>query len=63
MKNDKYVAYVSTYTSGMADNIHGIKIYDVDIENGRFQNIRYKCKYCGHDVSINTKDVKEIKSI
>ena len=36
MKNDKYVAYVSTYTSGMADNIHGIKIYDVDIENGRF---------------------------
>ncbi len=34
-----------------------------DIENGRFQNIRYKCKHCGHDVSINIKDVKEIKSI
>lgn len=33
------------------------------IENGRFQNIRYKCKHCGHDVSISTKDVKEIKSI
>ena len=29
----KYVAYVSTYTMG--DN-HGIKIYDVDMENGRF---------------------------
>ena len=29
----KYVAYVSTYTMG--DN-HGISIYDVDLENGRF---------------------------
>lgn len=36
MKSDKYVAYVSTYTSGMKDNIHGIKIYDVDMENGYF---------------------------
>ena len=36
MKKDKYVAYVSTYTSGMTDNIHGIKIYDVDVEKGRF---------------------------
>ena len=31
-KKDKYVAYVSTYTSG--DN-HGIKIYDVDMTHGR----------------------------
>lgn len=30
--NDKYVAYVSTYT--MKDH-HGIKIYDVDMKNGR----------------------------
>ena len=30
---DKYVAYVSTYTSGDA---HGIRIYDVDMENGVF---------------------------
>ena len=29
----KYVAYVSTYTRG---NGHGIKIYDVDMKNGRF---------------------------
>lgn len=29
----KYVAYVSTYTMG---DHHGIKIYDVDMENGRF---------------------------
>lgn len=29
---DKYVAYVSTYTMG---DDHGIKIYDVDMENGR----------------------------
>lgn len=34
---NKYVAYVSTYTSGMKDNIHGIKIYDVDMENGYFK--------------------------
>ncbi len=34
MNKVKYVAYVSTYTQG--DN-HGIKIYDVDMENGRFQ--------------------------
>ena len=33
MKAEKYVAYVSTYTS--KDN-HGIKIYDVDLKNGRF---------------------------
>ena len=33
MVKEKYVAYVSTYTQG--DN-HGIKIYDVDMENGRF---------------------------
>ena len=30
---EKYVAYVSTYTMG---DKHGIKIYDVDMENGRF---------------------------
>lgn len=36
MDKNKYVAYVSTYTSGMKDNIHGIKIYDVDMENGYF---------------------------
>lgn len=33
MEKEKYVAYVSTYTYG--DN-HGIKIYDVDMETGRF---------------------------
>lgn len=33
MSADKYVAYVSTYTSG---DKHGIKIYDVDMEKGRF---------------------------
>jgi len=37
MDKNKYVAYVSTYTSGMKDNIHGIKIYDVDMENGYFK--------------------------
>ena len=30
---EKYVAYVSTYTMG---DHHGISIYDVDMENGRF---------------------------
>ena len=34
MKTDKYVAYVSTYTT--TGDAHGIKIYDVDMENGRF---------------------------
>lgn len=33
MAKDKYVAYVSTYTQG---DSHGIKIYDVDMEKGRF---------------------------
>lgn len=36
MKNTKtgqYVAYVSTYTMG---DSHGIRVYDVDTENGRF---------------------------
>ena len=31
----RYVAYVSSYTSGGKDN-YGIRIYDVDMENGRF---------------------------
>jgi 6-phosphogluconolactonase len=33
MAQEKYVAYVSTYTYG---DKHGIKIYDVDMEKGRF---------------------------
>lgn len=33
MADQKYVAYVSTYTQG---DRHGIKIYDVDMEKGRF---------------------------
>lgn len=33
-RKDGFVAYVSTYTQG--DN-HGIKIYDVDMERGRFR--------------------------
>lgn len=33
MENEKYVAYVSTYTVSKGDN-HGIKIYDVDLEHG-----------------------------
>lgn len=35
MEKDKYVAYVSTYTSGNKSSF-GIRIYDVDMENGRF---------------------------
>ena len=34
MENEKYVAYVSTYTAGLGDK-HGIKIYDVDMKHGR----------------------------
>lgn len=34
MGQGKYVAYVSSYTSGNKDN-YGIRIYDVDMENGR----------------------------
>ncbi len=35
MEKEKYVAYVSTYTSGNKSSF-GIKIYDVDLEKGRF---------------------------
>ena len=34
MSQEKYVAYVSTYTVGKVDK-YGIRIYDVDLENGR----------------------------
>lgn len=34
MEKERYVAYVSTYTQG---DSHGIKIYDVDMKNGRFK--------------------------
>ena len=34
MEKEKYVAYVSTYTSGNKSSF-GIRIYDVDVENGR----------------------------
>ena len=33
MAGEKYVAYVSTYTMG---DKHGIRVYDVDMENGSF---------------------------
>ena len=33
MAKEKYVAYVSTYTIG---DSHGIRVYDVDMEKGRF---------------------------
>ncbi len=33
MEKEKYIAYVATYTQG---DSHGIKIYDVDMEKGRF---------------------------
>ncbi len=33
MIEEKYVAYVSTYTQGDG---HGIRVYDIDMENGRF---------------------------
>ena len=33
-KEDKYVAYVSSYTSGYKTN-YGISIYDVDVKKGR----------------------------
>lgn len=35
MSSEKYVAYVSTYTSGNKSTC-GIRIYDVDVEKGRF---------------------------
>lgn len=35
MNSEKYVAYVSTYTTGENGDKHGIKIYDVDMKNGR----------------------------
>ena len=31
---DKYVAYVSSYTSGLGTK-YGIRIYDVDLKQGR----------------------------
>lgn len=34
MEKERYVAYISTYTMG---DRHGIKIYDVDMENGRIK--------------------------
>ena len=34
MGKEKYVAYVSAYTMG--GDQYGIKIYDVDLKNGRF---------------------------
>ncbi len=35
MDTSQYVAYVSTYTNGNGDD-YGIRIYDVDMEQGRF---------------------------
>lgn len=32
MSKEKYVAYISSYTQG---DSHGIRIYDVDMKNGR----------------------------
>ena len=34
MSKGKYVAYISSYTQG---DSHGIRIFDVDMKNGRFK--------------------------
>lgn len=58
-KGDKYVAYVSTYTMG--DN-HGIKVYDVDMENGRFTE-KAKVKITNSSYVTISKSDKYLYSI
>lgn len=59
MKNEKYVAYVSTYTQG--DN-HGIKIYDVDMEKGRFTE-KYSVEITNSSYVTISKNGKYLYSI
>ncbi|MCR5716514.1 MAG: lactonase family protein [Lachnospiraceae bacterium] len=33
-EKEQYVAYISSYTSGNKNNNYGIRVYDVDLENG-----------------------------
>ena len=48
MSKGKYVAYVSSYTQG---DSHGIRIYDVDMKNGRFKQKKKKKKKHKHNQS------------
>lgn len=59
MKKEKYVAYVSTYTQG--DN-HGIKIYDVDMEKGRFTE-KYRVEITNSSYVTISKNGKYLYSI
>ena len=48
MSKGKYVAYISSYTQG---DSHGIRIYDVDMKNGRFNVWRWADVF-GNDKSF-----------
>ena len=34
-----------------------------DIDNGKLRSVRYKCEQCGHEVIINSSEVKKIEDI
>ncbi|MBR6380270.1 MAG: lactonase family protein [Lachnospiraceae bacterium] len=57
--SDRYVAYVSTYTMG--DN-HGIKIYDVNIDTGRFTE-KDEVEITNSSYLTTSKDGKHLYSI
>ena len=57
--SDKYVAYVSTYTQG--DN-YGIHIYDVDLDEGKFE-LKDKVKISNSSYVTITHNSKYLYSI
>lgn len=59
VKKDKYVAYVSTYTKG---DYHGIRIYDVDTENGKFIE-KDKVEITNSSFAVVSNNGKQLYSI
>ena len=50
---EKYVAYVSSYTNGTGDKF-GIRVYDVDILSGLHYN-GHRCRYIAYAAASGSK--------
>ena len=58
---DKYVAYVSSYTSGLGTK-YGIRIYDVDLNKGRLTEKQKVEININENLSDEDKAVNESRS-
>ena len=60
-RNERFVAYVSSYTNGTGDK-YGIRVYDVDVKNGRMME-KEKIKITNSSYIAQSHDCRYLYSI